>query len=252
MFSFQGSKVMVAGEGGMLLCDAPVYFERAAALGHYERLNDLPEESPYRRFALTGLGFKHRMHPLGAAIALRDLEELDERNEIRYQNGRMLDSLLSDLPFLSFQRVLPDAKRLYAYHYARYHAEALGGVSLPTVLRVLKAEGLTVGLCGYGHLHEAPLFTEGSPYGEGCPCIRAGAQKGGGVRTGELPVTRLLAESTFFLAPRFENSCRELVEGYSKAYHKLLGNLDALLELDKASSGQERPRAKTGASINLV
>ena len=30
----------------MLLCDAPVYFERAAALGHYERLNDLPEESP--------------------------------------------------------------------------------------------------------------------------------------------------------------------------------------------------------------
>ena len=152
-------------------------------------------------------------------------------------------------PSSPFQRVLPDAKRLYAYHYARYHAEALGGVLCRPCCACSRRKDLTVGLCGYGHLHEAPLFTEGSPYGRAAPASGR-ARKGRRRPHGELPVTRLLAESTFFLAPRFENSCRELVEGYSKAYHKLLGNLTPCSSWTKRLPVRKDPgRKQARASI---
>ncbi len=252
MFSLQGSKVMTAGEGGVLVTNNRTYYERAVSLGHYERIGSLPPDSEYRQYALTGLGFKHRMHPLGAAIAYHDLMELDQRNDIRDTNGAMLDAGIADLPFISQQAVLPDTRRLYSYHYARYHADKLMGIKLTTILTALKAEGLTIGVCGYGRLHKAPLFVKGSPYGDGCPCSKAGVQKGTGCAQVELPVTERLAEETFFMAPRFENKCPELIQGYIHAYHKIAENAEKLLAYEQAHMDETVINKNvSGTSINL-
>jgi len=237
-FSFQGTKIMIAGEGGMLVTNDPDRYARAVALGHYERVKDLPEDSPYRAYFLTGMGFKHRMHPLGAPIARYDLETLDEMNELRDSNAKKLDAMVADLPFISLQKVLPDARRVYSYHYARYHKESLGGVSISTFLKAAKAEGLTIGTCGYGHLHEAPFFTEGM-------------DRGDRVITGELPVTSALADETFLMAPRFEGKCDELITAYGEVYHKLAKNIDALKKLD-AEAVDTAPKTMKGNSINLL
>ena len=230
MFSLQGSKVMRAGEGGLLVTDDAELFERAAALGHYERLAGFTPDSPYRKYSLTGLGFKHRMHPLGAQIALSDLETLDEMNDLRDRQGKCLDDKLRGLPFISFQKVLPGSRRLYAYHYARYHADALCGVSLQTFLYALKAEGMTVGVCGYGRLHEAPLFTGGAP-DRALPHGRV--TEHAPLPPPELPVTTRLRDSTFMLAPRFEVECPELIEAYAAGCLKVWENREALLKYER-------------------
>src|SRR5205814_211917 len=74
-FSLQGSKLMTAIEGGVLITDNAEYHDRVCLLGHYERVPRLASEQ-YRRFydpaqemAPTCFGFKYRMHPLAAALA---------------------------------------------------------------------------------------------------------------------------------------------------------------------------------------
>ena len=251
MFSLQGSKVMRAGEGGLLVTENREYYERAAALGHYERLSGLQQDSDYRKYSLTGLGFKHRIHPLGAQIALSDLETLDEMNDLRDSQGREIEAKLEGLPFISFQRVLPGSRRLYSYHYARYHSEELGGVSMQTFLYALKAEGLTIGVCGYGRLHEAPFFTEPAPNG-----VRWHSRTTDYLPSHpppSLPVTERLRDETFMLAPRFEAKCPQLVSAYTTACLKIWENRDALLKYERDNPPDNNTLATIRSnSVNLV
>ncbi len=78
---------MVAGEGGVLLTSSRVVYERALMLGHFgRRVKDEVASDELRPFVETGFWHKYRMHPLGAAIALAQLQRLDERNERRREN----------------------------------------------------------------------------------------------------------------------------------------------------------------------
>jgi perosamine synthetase len=96
-FSLQASKILAAGEGGILVTDNPEYYERAVALGHPEQLSGLADTLPYKKYALTGLGYKHRANPLSIAIAYKGLDRLDKLNEIRNQNAEYFEELISDL-----------------------------------------------------------------------------------------------------------------------------------------------------------
>jgi dTDP-4-amino-4,6-dideoxygalactose transaminase len=82
-FSLQGSKTLPAGEGGILVTDNREYYEIAVAYGHYDRVEKFPENSEYKKYSLTGLGYKFRANPLGITIANHGLDELDQRNAIR-------------------------------------------------------------------------------------------------------------------------------------------------------------------------
>lgn len=250
-FSLQGSKVLPAGEGGILVTNNREYFERACALGHYERLAALPEDSEYRQYSLTGLGYKHRVHPLGIAIADAGLDMLDEINEKRFENGKYLDDLLSKFSFLEMQEVPDDAKRVYAYHYARYIPENLKGLSTYVFLKALAAEGIVCGSCGYGRLHTAPLYTGEGKFGHGCPisCPHYAAEY---TPAKSLPNTELLAVNDVMVAPRFEVCGKDAVELYAQAYFKVAENVDALLEYEKENALKDAVEDNAGRSINIV
>jgi len=66
-FSFQASKNLPGGEGGMLLTDNEDYYRWAIVVGHYREAAGLPEK--YSRYSHTSFGFKYRLSPLHAAIA---------------------------------------------------------------------------------------------------------------------------------------------------------------------------------------
>ncbi len=251
-FSLQGSKVMAAGEGGVLTTNNREYYERAIALGHYERLSGLPKDSKYRKYSLTGLGFKHRTHPIGIAIASKQLDELEERNYIRDTNGKYLEEGLKDIDCIKIQKVLPKGKRIYSYHYTIYDETKLQGVSLITFLSALKAEGVICGKCGYGRLHEAPLFTEGVPYGKGCPGKCSHVEAPMVDKVPSLPVTEYLRDNTFMLAPRFEEPCEDLIDQYIEAYHKVVANIDELKEYENENKDAKVSTTETGRSINLI
>lgn len=251
-FSLQGSKILTGGEGGILVTNNSEYYERAVALGHYERIDKLSENSPYKKYYLSGMGYKYRVHPLAIAIANSGLDELDERNEIRNNNAKYLEENIKDIACIIPQKLYPDAVRQYAYHFATYDESKLEGISLITFLKALSKEGVKCGVCGYGRLHEAPLFVEGNPYGNGCPgdCPHVSFQYDR--KNVVLPITKYLSEHSFMLAPRFEKPCKDLIDQYIEAYHKVVENICELKEYEKENQGNEISKKVSSRSINLL
>ena len=80
-FSTSGAKPLSAGEGGFVLTDDPDLYYRVLLHGQdgSRCRSEIPIEHPLRRFVVTGTGVAHRMHPLAAALALGQLDELDRR-----------------------------------------------------------------------------------------------------------------------------------------------------------------------------
>jgi dTDP-4-amino-4,6-dideoxygalactose transaminase len=242
-YSLQGTKMLPAGEGGILITNNRDCFEKSMSLGQYERLSRLEEDSPYRKYKLTGMGLKYRAHPLGIALANSALDELDERNAIRDANGRGLEKLLGDLDFIESPKVLEGCERQFSYQYMTYHPSKFGGVRSYTFLKALSAEGVMCGYCGYGQLHLSSLALEGGPF-------KPHAENP--LKPEKLPVTEYLGVNVFLAAPRFENDCPELVEQYSAAYHKVALYRDELAEYDKDKDYSQELGALSGRTIDLV
>lgn len=241
-FSLQGSKLLAGGEAGVLVTNNSRLYEAALALGHYDRLEALGDASAYRQYSLTGLGFKLRPSPIAIAVANAALDELEERNAMRNANALLLEEKIKDYPFLIAQKIYPNASRQFAYHYMTFDSTKLGGIKTITLLKVLSAEGLVCGYCGYGRLHFSPVVLQGGPYGD---C-------GAHTKPVALPVTERLAQNTVMIAPRFENPCEELIEQYASALHKLADNLEELVAFDKANSFQAELKKLGGRSISII
>jgi len=243
-FSMQESKTLPAGEAGILVTNNQDYYERACALGHYERLYQFDDESVYKNFCMTALGFKHRVNPLAIGIADASLDHLDELNALRAKNALYLEKNIADLPFIVPQKILEGSERNYAYHYVRYIPEEFSNISIDIFLSALAKEGIICGECGYGQLHTAPVFNskELGKYTLNNPAEN--------FKQVSLPVTEELAVNTFMLAPRFETECTELIDEYIAAYHKVAENKEALLAYQKEHDIKKRDNA--GRSINIV
>ena len=70
-FSFQGAKLLVAGEGGMLCTNNKKLFDKAKKISEQGR-------NPNYTFWIDGPGLKYKMSNVQAAIALAQLERVDE------------------------------------------------------------------------------------------------------------------------------------------------------------------------------
>jgi dTDP-4-amino-4,6-dideoxygalactose transaminase len=157
VFSLQTSKLVPAGEGGMLLTDSDEIFERAICLGDVMRILELT--GPAQRFAATSFGMKTRMAPLSAAVARVQLKHLEERNEKRNRNLRYLSEELEKLGFETFLPP-PHIERVYFEFLVRYRPTSTG-LSIDRLVEALIAEGCEVSYPRYPLLHQQPLFTEG-------------------------------------------------------------------------------------------
>ncbi|MEJ1968824.1 MAG: DegT/DnrJ/EryC1/StrS family aminotransferase [Rhizomicrobium sp.] len=71
-FSFHGSKTMTTGEGGMLVTDDSVLFDRVM------RLRDHGRKPGDRMFFNEEVGFKYKMSSMQAALGLAQLERIEE------------------------------------------------------------------------------------------------------------------------------------------------------------------------------
>ncbi len=235
-FSLQGSKLMVAGEGGILITNNTEYYERAVTLGHYERIPSLTMEK-YRKYypdypkPPACFGFKYRIHPLAAAMAKVQLKYLDQRNQVRKRNLDYLTKGLTGIRGIEPPYTAPYATVYWLNYLARYHAEELKGVPRDRFIEALRAEGVSAysGRVGYLPLHWNPLFQEREFYGKGCPFDCPHAKRKVLYKIGDYPVaeqmyTKLIGLSTF------PNPCeRELLDQYIEAFQKVVSNVDQLL-----------------------
>ncbi|MBD3186834.1 hypothetical protein GF325_08415 [Candidatus Bathyarchaeota archaeon] len=160
IFSLQGSKVIPAGEAGILVTNDIDIHERAMALGHYEMLQDLDRDA-FKKYRRTGLGLKHRISPLHAAIALCQLRKFPEINGRITRNCETFLNGIEEIEGTGFE--IPPRpsyiKRTYFMNQVLYR-EGAGIIPREDLTFLLGSEGLRVGQSRYEMLHKQPYFLE--------------------------------------------------------------------------------------------
>jgi len=160
-FSFQASKNLNAGEGGVVITDDEETFERAWSLSNCGRVR---EGGWYEHRALSG---NYRMTEFQAALLLSQMRRLPEQTRRRNENAQYLASQLSGIegiqPLSRDPRITQHAYHLFIF---RYEAEAFGGMSREDFVDALRAEGVPCSV-GYSPLYRSPAFkvdTSTHPY----------------------------------------------------------------------------------------
>lgn len=155
-FSFQASKTMTAGEGGIIISNDDG-FERLARSTH--DCGRLPGEWFYDHFMY---GSNYRLSEWQGAVLLAQLTRLEEQTARRHRNGRLLDRLLREIPGITPQsqdtRITRNGQYAYIFHYDR---RAFAGVDTKRFVEALEAEG-TPTQAPYPPLHELDVFKSGA------------------------------------------------------------------------------------------
>lgn len=142
-FSMNGPKPLSAGEGGFLLTDDDEIYYHALLHGQYNKRcrNELPPDHRYYDYAVTGMGLKHRIHPLAAAIALDQLGHLDDYLVGRAAIATHMCEQLAELPGIVTPRLKPTVRSAWYGLALRYRSDDLGGLPIERFHEALKAEG---------------------------------------------------------------------------------------------------------------
>jgi dTDP-4-amino-4,6-dideoxygalactose transaminase len=149
-FSFQESKSLPCGEGGIVITDDDVLAERARIMHNIGREQGT---TGYRHYKMAS---NRRLSEILAALALGQLEKLDEENRYRERNERVL---LDELDGIDGIHIKPRDDRITARGYClenfRYDPEAFGGLPRDDFIEALSAEGVPVS-DGY----EMPIYRQ--------------------------------------------------------------------------------------------
>jgi dTDP-4-amino-4,6-dideoxygalactose transaminase len=150
-FSMQSSKIMTAGEGGMLLCKSQEHAYKAASIINCGRPQD-PEEK------LLTMGANYRMGELQAALLNVAIERFPQQAQEREEMAAYLEEALSEIPGIRMLRRDPRHTRRSFYRYIfAIEPEAFGGATHEVICAALHVEGIP---CweGYEAMHHYELF----------------------------------------------------------------------------------------------
>jgi dTDP-4-amino-4,6-dideoxygalactose transaminase len=163
-FSFQNSKNLTAGEGGIVITDD------AETAHHIESLTWLGRHSGRPWYEHHRLGWNYRITEIQAAILTVQLTRLEEQNVRRRENASYLSSRLRDIGGIAPPGIDRRGK-IWSVHLfiMRYDADAFKGLPRKIFVKALNAEGVPVSP-GYTHpLYKNPMFLNSDFYAEKCP-----------------------------------------------------------------------------------
>lgn len=151
-FSFQSSKNLTAGEGGILTTNDDALAERCRSIRNCGRT---PTGIWYEHHVLSG---NYRLGEFQGAVLNSQLDRLEAQTRRREANGKYLARRLSRLPGIFPQKRTAETTR-HSYHLFMLRLdEKQFGVPRVAVLQALKAEGIPCSP-GYGFsLHQQPFF----------------------------------------------------------------------------------------------
>ena len=217
-FSFQASKAISGGEGGMVLTDDPVLAEQGELLHNIGRE---PGKPGYRHYVLSS---NYRISEIQAALLCAQLEKFPAEFERRQEGAAALRRGLESIEGIETQ---PTDERITERGYANvtvtYDADAFGGLPKDVFIEALRAEGVPVG-GGYGlPLTEQPAFAREHvrslvPDGADLPLYRAQSLPG----TEEVIATRISFSHRYLLADPAD------LRAIPRAIEKIQDNVDEL------------------------
>ncbi len=140
-FSFQASKNMTAGEGGILVTNDADLAERARSISNQGR------RTGGEWYEHETLGTNARLTGFQATLLLNQLKRLPHQVATRMEGARRLrEGLLKISGFKPTPQMIDERVTTHAFHIfsLKFDAEAFDGVSRSTVIAALQAEGVPV------------------------------------------------------------------------------------------------------------
>ncbi|HAM70613.1 MAG TPA: hypothetical protein DCM86_03105, partial [Verrucomicrobiales bacterium] len=159
-FSFQSSKNLTSGEGGIITSNDDGLAEACRSIHNCGRI---PTGLWYEHHVLAG---NYRLGEFQAAVLNAQLTRLEAQTVTRDRSGRHLASMLSAIPGVHPQKRPGDCTR-HSYHLFMLRLDGASfGAPRQAVIKALQAEGIH---CSGGYaisLHQQPMFLNKSfgPY----------------------------------------------------------------------------------------
>ncbi len=232
--SLMSGKSLAIGEAGILATNDLEIYERAVALGHYERFGEEITTESLKPFVGIPMGYKWRMHQLSSAVGRVQLKYYDVRcKEIRKSMNYFWD-LMEGVPGLRAHRTPPGSNSNMGGWYAPhglYRPEELGGLSVTRFAQAVSEEG---SMCSAGvnaplHLHA--IFNTCDIYGHGKPTRIAHSDRDLRQPRGSLPLSESICSRTYAI-PWFKKYRPEIIQEHANAFRKAAENYKELLAED--------------------
>jgi dTDP-4-amino-4,6-dideoxygalactose transaminase len=216
--SFQNSKNMTAGEGGIVITDSEDLAETVESLTWAGRMKGRPWYEFHR------LGWNNRLTEFQGAILRIQLTRLEEQNARRGDNAKYLTTLLNEIDGLKPVRIDPRGQKC-SFHICmvRYNPDEFRALSREKLLEAVNAEGVPA-FSGYTHaLYNNPMFASKAFYAPGSPDNYAEFAD-------KCPVTeRAVSYEAIWLEQRLFLGTRSDMDDIADAFRKVKENIGELL-----------------------
>ncbi|KJU81353.1 PLP-dependent enzyme [Candidatus Magnetobacterium bavaricum] len=229
VFSFQETKNIMTGEGGMIITSNSDFAKKARLIRNHGE--SVPDETWNDDDLINIVGMNYRMTELTAALGISQLTKLDDNNRIRTENAFYLAKELNGITGIVTSQykdgIVPHSFPLL------YNSEKTG-VEREKILAALRAEGIPVG-SGYLRLmNENPIFLKKIAYGKShCPwsCHLYGGTQN--YNAGNYSVAKSLLRERFiwFYHINRPNDITDMKDVVN-AFNKVFNNLDKLKTAD--------------------
>ena len=241
-FSFQESKLMTGGEGGLVL---------TSRLDCYEALQSIVNcgrKSLTDQFKRRMLGLNYRMTDLQLALLLGQLDTLPELRAKRTQQTLRLSQALAAIPGVRPLPEQPGIDQHTIYNYVFQYRPTGPAPARDLFVAALEAEGVPSDGRFYEPVYRSDLFYA-TP--ENCPQLRLERDQPVDYSKCRCPVSERAAYEESVWLPQFLLLGDERdVQDIADAIAKVVDNLEALSMADpklagnKALSRAERPRTE--------
>jgi dTDP-4-amino-4,6-dideoxygalactose transaminase len=215
IFSLQESKLLTAGEGGLITTNDEELAELSWSLRHCGR------SRAGKWYEHERVGWNSRMTELQGALLLSQLSKLQGQNARRRRNAQVLSRGLTGIPGITPNPQHPQTENdVYYLLCLRYDSAQWDDVPRGRVVKALNAEGIPVteGYCF--PLYENPLYRNVAFNAQGSPYLTG--------RPGPIPDFRAYRET----CPVTERACRS--EALWVAQNLLLGKEEDTQDIVRA------------------
>ncbi|RMD96323.1 MAG: DegT/DnrJ/EryC1/StrS family aminotransferase [Calditrichaeota bacterium] len=227
-FSFQSSKNLSSGEGGIVLTQDSELADRCWSYHNCGRRKGGEwYHHPY-------LGSNYRMTEFQAAILLAQIPRALKQMDLRQENARYLGKKLSALPGITPLQSDPRVgKHGYHLYVLKYHKEQFDGLSRSDFLSALIAEGIPASR-GYVPLYREGFLEEARQF-----YLRNPAYNSYDYSKVFLPETEKACEESIWLPHYLLLGNKSDLDDIVKAFEKVIVNYKELLATSGRSTAQE-------------
>jgi dTDP-4-amino-4,6-dideoxygalactose transaminase len=154
-FSFQSSKNLTSGEGGMVITNDEKLFDMMNSLRNVGRIKG------GQWYEHHNLGCNYRITQLQVALLSTQMKKLKEQTRKRHDNGTYLNSILEKIDGIEpLKRGIGETIHSYHIYIFKYDRRKFNNLPKSEFARMLAAEGVPC-FMGYPQpLYKQPLFVE--------------------------------------------------------------------------------------------